>query len=167
MIYLTGASGFLGRYILKELNRINCKVCCISRNPMKNILIDNWLQYDIDIHSNNEILFKEDSIIIHAAGVLKGSNEYLNRLNYLSTKKILDLAEKQRINRFIYVSSIDVLLLNSPYAISKKKAEDIVKASNVNWVIIRPSVIFGKDDNKNFYTLNKFVKLIVNLQFVL
>ena len=131
--------------------------------------------------------------IIHIAGAAHNKmdkNEpdplnYFRRVNTLATKKIANEAAEKGAKRFIFISSIGVLgtTTNEPfsdetpenpisdYAISKYEAElEIKKAcenrnSNMEFVIIRPPLVYGPGAPGNFRRLMRLVSLGVPLPF--
>lgn len=160
MIFLTGANGFLGSRILAELVEANVSVRCISRKSISNSKNVEWIKLDLLESNIPDDLLKGCSHVIHCAGVIKGIKENLNKINYISTKRLLRLSHKESVKKFIFISSIDVLLFDSEFAKSKRLAENAIIKSNVDWVIIRPSQIFGLNDNNNFALLNKLIQKI-------
>ncbi len=66
--------------------------------------------------------------------------------NIFLTKELLHIPHK----KFIYISSIDQQKI-SPYGISKKISEAIVKNHSKNYLIIRPTGLLGKEMKKNTF----------------
>ena len=66
--------------------------------------------------------------------------------NIFLTKELLSVPHK----KFIYISSIDQQK-TSPYGISKKISEAIVKKHAKNYLIIRPTGLLGKEMKKNTF----------------
>lgn len=160
MILLTGGSGFLGNAILSKLARRNLAVRCIYRKKRGPAYLGvTWVKID-SLTSIPQDLLDGCTYIIHCAGKIKGSGAVLNSVNYVATKRLVQAALEKQIKKFVFISSIDSVLLDSAYAKSKMLAEESLIESGINWVIIRPSVIFGLDDNKNFYLLNKLIKAL-------
>ena len=158
MILLTGASGFLGNRILANLINTNANIRCLSRKYMPNYKNVNWVKLNLLESTFPDDLLNGCSHIIHCAGAIKGSKAALKQVNYISTLKLLELARKENVKKFVFISSIDSILSDSVYAHTKKIAEKAVATSGINWIIIRPSQVFGLSDNKNFHLLNKLVK---------
>jgi len=158
VIFLTGASGFLGKTVLKELNKINIKVCCLSRSHGFEDQ-NTWRQADLSCPTLPDNLLEGCSKVIHIAGLVKGSKKKLEKTNVEGTQKLISLAKKNQIKKFVFISSDEAVFDNDPYGSSKKQAEEIVKASRLNWLIIRPAIIFGLEDTKNFVFVNKIVKI--------
>ena len=158
MICMTGANGFLGRYVLNLLEEQKHQVCCLSKNPQSSTRLVQWKYFDLTSSSQPEGILNGCTQIFHVAGAIKGNPEYLNKFNYLGTQMLLEAAERVNVEKFIYISSIDTLLFNHPYAKSKGDAEELIKNSDLNSIIIRPSVIFGLGDTKNFHSLNTVIQ---------
>lgn len=159
MIFLTGGSGFLGRAILAGLAERNINVRCIYRkNKPTDFRNVTWIKGDLLDHNLDESLLSGCDSIIHCAGEIKGPEALLEKINYQATQRLLELACKAKVQKFIFLSSIDVFLFDSAYTRSKKLAEEYIKSSNIKWFIVRPSVIFGLNDDKNFYLLNNLIR---------
>lgn len=160
MIFLTGSTGFLGKVVLKKLLDSNIPVRCSYRSyiPLDNKNV-TYIKADLCSPTLTGDLFKGCSVIIHCAGLIKGERHELMQSNCFITKRVVENAiSSNYVKKIIYLSSVDTLLLNNAYAQSKRLAEEAVINSGLGWVIIRPSLIFGMDDNKNITVLNKIVK---------
>ena len=128
-IFVTGATGFLGREITK---RLSSPVCSRGR------LLDPQ-SYADDLRGCETVL--------HLAAVTgkQAPQEYF-RVNRDGTACLLAEAQKAGVKRFIYISSIGAKFRDSsyPYGQSKLEAEELVKASPLRWTIVRPTMIFGE-----------------------
>lgn len=161
MVFLTGSSGFLGREILKKLlaQRIAVSYSYRRRLP-EGAEATAGIKADFCSGVITPDIFKGCSVIIHCAGLIQGRKQELLEANYLATQRILRLAAAVGVKKIVYISSIDALLFNNAYAQSKLKAEESVRKSGLDWVIIRPSIIFGLGDNKNIALLAKIIRWI-------
>jgi len=85
-------------------------------------------------------------------------------VNIEGTAKMTAFAKEAGIKRFIFVSSQSAKISRpGPYGASKKKAEDIVAASGLNWVIFRPAIIYGGGEAGIF---KKFVTIVEKLPLI-
>ena len=158
MILLTGATGFLGSHLLKKLDKEKIKYQALVRN--KNFKNRNFIYGNL---LNEESLKKiRDPIdtVIHLAAVIDEEDKNLFRVNVDGTKKLIDLAEKLKVKKFIFLSSalVNFKDIDTPYVRSKKEGEKIVRSSNLPWIILRPTQMYGSGDKRNFGWIFSFIK---------
>ena len=97
-------------------------------------------------------------IVIHVAGVIKGSRQALRDVNIDGTRNLIRACEENAVEKVVFISTLDLKFFNTPYSESKKKAEKIIINSNLNYIILRPSVIYGKGFHKDLSSLVKLLK---------
>jgi dihydroflavonol-4-reductase len=150
-IFITGGTGFLGAYIIKELVEKNYKVRAIRRSNripffiQKNIFDSvDWVEGDIHDTVVLEEAMQETDIVIHAAAKISfipAERKEMFKTNIEGTANVVNAALAQRVMRFIHISSIAALgrsnigahidetkqwlrsKLNTNYALSKYHAE--------------------------------------------
>ena len=152
-IFITGATGFVGSYVLDKLiNRgFNVKALIRNKNKIKRHYENcEYIVGDIlDINTYIDSLESID-VIINLVGIIREHTRKgitFNNMHVIATKNLLGLAEKTGINRFIQMSANGVAAdSHIEYYISKYKADELVKNSNTVYTIFRPSIIFGKGD---------------------
>ena len=162
-----GASGQIGRNLIRKLTKNNYKVTAVTRNFHKKAYIlktqANPGYIDIvetNIFDENSLrkLIKHADICINLIGILneKGKvNTFDNiheKLPYILSKLCSECGVKQ----FIHMSSLGVdEAKDSKYALSKLNGEKLIKKNYNNATILRPSVVFSVDDNftTNFMTI--------------
>lgn len=173
---VTGGTGFLGRRIAIRLLERGHEVRCISRSKVG---CPSWLpveysekceivQADLTDSTASDRAVEGCDIVIHAASASTGSVPYLFTCNVIGTQNLLSSIEKNRIQKFVHISSLavygvqhlkrnDVLNetcpleqnahLRDPYTYSKVAQEDLVRdtfaQSETPLVVIRPGVIYG------------------------
>ena len=175
MIAITGANGFIGHHLYQFLLKKGLKARRITRNG-----IDNTFSIgNISGETNWSKALNNIEVIIHCASVTHIDNqkissiEKLNEVNIKGTKNLVEQASKMGVKRIIFISSIKVngevspknkkFTNNSvpkpqdPYAISKYRAENIIKSNfkknNLDFVIIRPPLVYGEFVKGNFLSL--------------
>jgi len=175
MILLTGGTGFFGRNFLATFKNGAVKV--VTRNDSKSLYDYYLLSEGINSQSNWNGAFEGVDVVIHAAGIAHVkkpiSIENYRDVNTFGTLRLAREAEKNGVKRFIFLSTIGVLGIQniSPfryfdgenpvdnYSLSKFEAEkelmNIAKNSDMDVVIIRPPLIYGKNAPGNFGTLLK------------
>ena len=167
-IFVTGASGFVGKNFLEYLKakKNNFQIVAFLHKkdlPLAPPVVEKIKGDVCDISSLEKAFFKRKiDGILHLAAVIKSKNEKdFEKINVEGTKNIVKLAEIYGVKKFVFLSSDFVLyekVAQNPYGISKRKCEEIIINSNLDWTIFRPTPIFGPGDNKNFATLASFVK---------
>ena len=102
---------------------------------------------------------KDVDTVIHLAAIIKsGDNSDLVRVNVDGTRNLVDACITNGVKRIIYISSLDAGLKDiSIYGKTKGIAEDIIKSSNTDYVILRPALIYGKG-SKDICLLAELIK---------
>lgn len=152
-IALTGATGFIGTSLLKELRGHKLKVRALTRRPHANDDNIEWITGDLHNLESLKLLLKEVRIVIHCAGVVRGhSRDEFFHTNVEGTANLIDLlAEMDPRPRFLFISS---LAAREPglswYASSKRTAEMKVEQYSdvMSWTIFRPTAVYGPGDRE-------------------
>jgi nucleoside-diphosphate-sugar epimerase len=105
--------------------------------------------------------------VVHVAGAISALSEadYF-RVNSIGTRTLFEAAMAAGVKRFVYVSSLAARLPGiSPYAASKRAAEDFLQSakSDMSIVILRPSAIYGPGDKATFPLLAALQKRVALL----
>ncbi len=168
-ILVTGATGFIGKHLVKELVGKGHKVMCLVRKTSRKKDINYLKKLEVELF-NGELTDKNSlkgickgiDIIYHLTGVL-GSFNFSEKLmfdiNVKGTENILNESREDKVKKFIFCSSAGVLgpIVSgnelSPYNPSnfyeetKIEAEKLVLRSKLNYIIIRPEFVYGPMDN--------------------
>jgi nucleoside-diphosphate-sugar epimerase len=153
-IGITGASGFIGSHLLRALKQQrNITVSTFQRNSKNS--------FDA---SRLKAFVKNKDLIYHLAGVNRGTDEEILRDNIIGT---FNLAQSIKANassaRIVFASSVQVYKPDagrvgedgaaepaSLYGLSKKAAEDIIRLSGLDYVILRISNVYGPGCRPNY-----------------
>jgi NADH dehydrogenase len=142
MILLTGGTGFVGRHLISELKN-KYKVRCLVRDL--NLLRGFELaKGDLgDIASLEKALEGIDKII-HLAAAVKGD---FKKVNWEGTANLVRAAASLGAKKIVHMSTLGAMPNPKyPYAFSEWMAEVEVMGSGLDYVILRPSIIFGRGD---------------------
>lgn len=171
-VYLTGATGYVGRAMLDHLLHKGHTVRCLIRPHSKGKLV-----YPSACRSQVEVtegdLSDEKKLqqgmhgmdaVIHLVGIIRqspGRQITYENIHINGTRNMINAARQTGVRRFIHMSALGA----RPDAVcayhkSKYAAEEIVRQSGISHVIFRPSVIFGPND-EFVNMLAKMVKLPV------
>ena len=151
-ILITGRNGYVASNLIRNLNKNYYRVTCISRNS------NNINLYDYD---NIKKAIKNSDVIVHLAAITNPFDRNIWKINVNYTKFIVNEAKKFN-KKFIYLSTQNVLFGKDNYSKTKKEAEKIVKMLN-NYVILRPTIIYGKNENRY---IGRLISIIKNSYFV-
>ena len=158
-LLITGANGFIGKNLIEHLYKKYKIICLVYDNKFnyKDLDIVNIDFSDIDENKLNEN-FKNLDYVIHLAAVLDPYDKNIRKVNVGATKNLVELANKNKIKKFIFLSTENILHKNKDlYTKTKIEAENIVKKFR-NYIILRSTLVYGKYDNKYISSLIKFIK---------
>ncbi|MFH1761342.1 MAG: NAD-dependent epimerase/dehydratase family protein [bacterium] len=149
MTLITGADGFIGRNLVEHLKLSGIKIKCLLEKSSLFESPDTEIVYgDLSDTVSLEKAAANTEIAVHLAGARTAANiEDYYRINFRGTENLLRACVKAGVKRIIFVSSLNVSLerLNA-YADSKRMAEEAVRDSGLQWVILRPSLVYGRND---------------------
>lgn len=149
-ILLIGGNGFVGQALIKEFKKYKVGVSYLSRSQNHSITSEEitWIQGDIFDLDN--IMIKECyDIIIHLIGTIKNKNLY-SKLNTESVAQTIQLCKKQNINKLVYFSANGGF---KQYLESKLAGERLVRDSKLDYLIIRPGLMYGKDRLTSYFNI--------------
>ncbi|MFZ3077755.1 MAG: NAD-dependent epimerase/dehydratase family protein [Candidatus Aenigmatarchaeota archaeon] len=145
-IFVTGASGFVGGYLLPRICVSN-KVKALVRRPSPETekLGAETVIGDIRDSAIVEKCADGADLAIHLAGVLRSNDENLNYdVNVAGTKNIVEACRKNNA-KLIHVSTVNAVAgIKNAYGRTKELAEKIVVESGIDYVILRCALIYGK-----------------------
>lgn len=168
LVVLMGGSGFLGNYVAQALLSRGARVRIASRNPnraftLKPLANLGQLQFarcDAADRRNVEACLTGADAVVNLVGSFDGD---LERLMGEAPGWMAEAATAQGAAAFVHVSAIAPLADDearyNAYAEAKHLGEREVMAAYPNATVLRPSIMFGKDDN----FLNMFGGLIARL----
>ncbi len=171
-ILVFGATGQIGRNLVRKLTKKNYKVTAVTRNiHQKGYILKTQANpgyidiIETSIFNENKIreLISKCQVCVNLIGILyeKRKNTF-NNIHRLFPGMISNFCEEYKIENLIHVSALGVdEAIDSEYAKSKLGGEKEVKKNFQKALIIRPSIVYSVDDN--FTTL--FMTLLNRLPF--
>lgn len=167
-IFVTGASGFVGLSLTKDLVKKQYQVYgLIRRDEAAKQLNDMGvtpIKGDLLKPGQFRNRLNGIDVFIHLAALVKFSGDFdqYYKLNVESTKQLIDFAIKEAIKKFIYISAAAIALdgsdlldisedynpmkrIDSNYLKSKSQAEQVIlqRKNEIQTIILRPPVIWG------------------------
>ncbi len=171
-ILVFGATGQIGRNLVRKLTKKNYKVTAVTRNiHQKGYILKTQANpgyidiIETSIFNENKIkeLISKCQVCVNLIGILyeKRKNTF-NNIHRLFPGMISNFCEEYKIENLIHVSALGIdEATDSEYAKSKLSGEKEVKKNFQKSLIIRPSIVYSVDDN--FTTL--FMTLLNRLPF--
>ena len=177
-ILVTGASGFVGRYLVNDLSKTDEVIACVRK---KSNLLPSSVEQTVSSSFFDLAIPKDTDVIVHLAGIAHNKNNSVDEFKKINVDGTLELARKaleSNIKRFIFISSIgvngnstygkafteqDTPNPTNDYTKSKYEAEKalakLFENTNIDLVIIRPPLIYAHDAPGNFSKLLMLIKL--------
>ena len=149
-ILIIGGNGFVGQALIKEFVKYKVEVSYLSRTQNHSISKDKATWTQGDIFDLDNIMIKESyDIVIHLIGTIK--NKYLySKLNTESVAQTIKLCQKHNINKLVYFSANGGF---KRYFESKVAGEILVKNSKLDYLIVRPGLMYGKDRLTSYFNI--------------
>lgn len=164
LVVMLGGSGFLGRHLAQLLVQAGYRVRIPSRNrnlAMKAAAIPGVDLVSANVHDAPELtkLLRGASVAINLVGILNepGDNGRGFRTAHVElTDKLIKACKEVGVKRLLQMSSLNAGRGDSYYLKSRGEAEQLVRASGLDWTIFQPSVMFGRGDT----LFNRFAALL-------
>jgi NADH dehydrogenase len=173
MILVCGGTGFLGSAIVKELLRRGEDVAVLGRDEAK-------IQKELGTSITPRVGDVRDSASLNAA--MLGIDVVINAVQFpgspienrrkgwtfeeidlKGTRNQVDAAKTAGVRRFVYISGVGAAKdADQHWFRYKWEAEQYLQKSGLEWVIVRPTWVFGPGD----VSLNRFLGFADKLPFV-
>jgi NADH dehydrogenase len=162
-----GASGQIGRHLIRKLTKNNYKVTAVTRNlHQKGYVLKTQANagyidiVELNIFNENKLkdLISRADICINLIGILyeKNKGNTFKNIHTIFPSLISKICKEYNVQQFIQLSALGIdNAIDSNYAKSKLEGEKNIKNNFINATILRPSVVYSVDDNftTNFMTL--------------
>lgn len=151
---LTGATGFVGRSLVRELLRRGWTVRCLARDADKarrTLPADGVevIRGDVFERAAMEELADGAGAMIHLIGIRRERRREgvtFERMHVDATARALEAAGGAGVRRYLHMSALGTRPGGaSEYHRTKWRAEGLVRDSGLDWTIFRPSLIHGAD----------------------
>ncbi len=177
-LLITGANGFLGRYVVAEAVKQGINVRALLRPASKNIP-ESWKNHCLieivygDLRKKDKIteLFSDCDVVVHLAATKTGDIYEQLSGTVIATENLLNAMKEANLSKIVLISSFavyeykkrlsfSVLDESSPLAVDTFKRDQycqtktlqeklvlqIAKENSWQCVVLRPGVIFGRDN---------------------
>jgi len=151
-IALTGATGFVGQATLEEAVARGARVKALARRDRKPREAVEWVRGALEDEGALDALARGARAMLHIAGLTKGFRaEEFEAANVEGTARVIAACKRHGVARLVLVSSLAAREPSlSAYGASKRRAEELVRSSGLDWTILRPPAVYGPRDRDMF-----------------
>ena len=151
-LLVAGGNGFIGTNLVDELLDRNHDVTVLARNPDAAALPAGveTVSGDITAYDSIESALEGQDVVVNLVALSplfkpKGGNEMHDEVHRHGTENLVRAAEESGVDRFVQMSALGADPDGpTAYIRAKGQAETHVRESELDWVILRPSVVFGE-----------------------
>ncbi|MGB3721672.1 MAG: complex I NDUFA9 subunit family protein [Pacificimonas sp.] len=164
-VTIFGASGFIGRYVVQELARRGARIRAVTRDPhtaqhLKPLTALGQLGFakaNLADAASVKAACEGADAVINLIGILDGDEDDFEAVQRDGARRIAEAAAEAGAEALVQVSAIGADSdAEADYARTKGEGEEAVKAAFPQATIIRPSIVFGAEDE----FLNRFASLM-------
>lgn len=157
IVTVVGGTGFLGRYVVRALARDGYVIRVLARDPLAGAELKTFgdvgqivLEY-ADLAKPHTLEGKLDNskAVVNLVGVLyERGQQNFSALHAQGAEKLAQMAKAAGVERYVHVSALGVeTAVDSKYARTKLLGERATCAVLPQTTVLRPSVLFGAEDN--------------------
>ena len=165
LVTIFGGSGFVGRYIARRMAKEGWRVRVAVRRPNEAIFVKTYgtvgqvepVLANIRNDASVQTACAGADAVVNCVGTFdKGGRNNFNAIQVEGAERVAQKAKAAGVKHLVHISAIGAdKNAASAYARTKAAGEALVKQAFHNAVILRPSVVFGTEDN--FF--NRFAKM--------
>lgn len=150
MILVTGGTGFVGTRVVNLLRAEGRRVRCLVRDPERATTLERLgcelAAGDVTDAAAVEAAAAGCDAVVHLVAIIHGSPGDFERVMVRGTEHVVEAAREAGVRRLVLMSALGVGEDTKdlvPYYGAKWAMEQTVKGSGLEYVILRPSFVFG------------------------
>ncbi len=169
-VLISGASGFIGSQIAARLHAAGGhQLVGLTRGERRGGADFTWVRGDVLDPITLRRALEGVDCVVHCAQFTRHPVEYpalgwtYLQVDGIGTCNLAEIAADAGVRRIVYLSGAGASAGHpQPWRNAKGVAEAAVRSSGLEWVILRPSLVYGPADR----TVNRFVQLVRSLPMV-
>jgi len=154
MILITGATGFIGRTLVRQLSTIGYPLRALIRPSPRTPRLPKGVPVEVAVVSFSDkrglrAAMRDVDIVIHLASAEnQGSRGNLLTTDIQGTENLVEAAADAGVDRFVYLSHIGSARASAyPAFKAKGIAEEHIRGGKVPYTIFRSSLVYGTEDH--------------------
>jgi NADH dehydrogenase len=154
-VFVTGGTGFVGRALVQALRAEGHVVRCLTRRgseaDLKGLEAIERVEGDV-LESADGLAYAMSGCdaVVHLVGIIReipARAIMLEQVHIDGTANVVTATETAGVRRYLHMSALGTRPnARARYHQTKWRAEDVVRASALDWTIFRPSIIYGPGD---------------------
>jgi len=172
LVTIFGGSGFVGRYIVRRMAKEGWRVRVAVRRPNEAIFVKTYgnvgqiepLLANIRDEASTRAAIIGSDAVVNCVGILnETSRQKFNTVQTEGAGRIARIAAECGVTNFVHFSAIGAdSNSESNYSKSKAEGESLVRAAFKSAIILRPSIVFGNEDQffNRFATMAKLSPVV-------
>ena len=151
-VFVTGGTGFIGPKIVHRLRARGHDVRALVRERSRGRQLEAWgvelAEGDVTAPESLRQGVQGCDVVIHLVAILQGRPQDFERIMVRGSENVVEAAHAAGVSRFVLMSALGTNEQTKdlvPYYGAKWAEEQAVLASGLEYIIFRPSFVFGRD----------------------
>jgi uncharacterized protein YbjT (DUF2867 family) len=151
-VLVTGGTGFVGSKVVNALAGSGHYVRVLERTPgawkEAGLACQEAVQGDLTDPASLRLAVEGQEAVVHFVAILAGKPADFRRVMEQGTRNLVQAAQDAGVRRFVLMSALGTTEATKdlvPYYHAKWDNEQAVKESGLEYVVFRPSFVFGRD----------------------
>jgi len=150
-VLVTGANGFIGRHLVAAIVDAGHHVVAAVRNPGRmqrrfpNIeVVQTDMNRDTTPDTWRTRLVGVDAVV-NCAGILQQTRtQFIEAIHFLAPKALFDACVQCNVRRVVQISAVSAdAAAETAYAATKERADEYLAGLDLDWVVLRPSLVYA------------------------